>query len=71
MVMVLWLPMVAMNAFMFISGHELYKDSPATILIVLSYAIVFAMPATTLCVLYLVHRKNIWRLIRYGKEEAA
>lgn len=62
--MIRWLPMVLINAWMFISGHELYQDSPATIFIVLLYAVLFAIPATFLCGLYIWQRKRIWQLIR-------
>ena len=67
LLMIRWLPMVAINTWMFISGHELYRDSPATILVVLSYAVVFAIPSTILCCLYLAQRKQIWKILRYGE----
>lgn len=66
--MLRWLPMVIINTWMFISGHELYQDSPATILVVLSYAIVFAIPSTILNILYFVNRKPIWQFVRHGKD---
>lgn len=59
-----WVPMVAINAWMFATGHELYRDSPATILVVLSYAIVFAIPSLILCVLYFFQRKHIWKILK-------
>lgn len=68
--MLRWLPVAVINTWMFISGHELYQDSPATILVVLSYAIVFAIPATILSTLYMFNRKSIWPLIRYGKSSS-
>jgi hypothetical protein len=66
LLMIRWLPMVAINTWMFMSGHELYQDSPATILVVLSYGVVFAIPSTILCGLYLVQRKQIWGILRNG-----
>jgi hypothetical protein len=66
LLMIRWLPMVGINTWMFMSGHELYQDSPATILVVLSYAVVFAIPSTILCSLYLVQRKQIWGILRNG-----
>ncbi len=68
--MIRWLPMVSVNIWMFFSGHELYQDSPATILIVLIYAIVFAVPATLLCILYLANRKKLWQIIRFGTAQS-
>ncbi len=67
LLMLRWLPMVTINTWMFLSGHELYRDSPATILVVLSYALVFALPATVLCVLYIFQRKNVLRVIRHSE----
>lgn len=66
LLMIRWLPMVAINTWMFMSGHDLYRDSPATILVVFSYAVVFAIPSTILCGLYLVQRKQIWGILRNG-----
>ncbi|MGH8243648.1 MAG: hypothetical protein ACRETY_09890 [Steroidobacteraceae bacterium] len=64
LVMVWWLPMVIVNIWMFLSGHELFKDSPATIFIVLVGAILFAIPATILCVLYVLNRNELLLLLR-------
>jgi len=62
LLMLRWLPMVLVNAWMFITGHPLYLDSPGTILIVILYAAVFAMPATLLSVLYGIQYKKLIRL---------
>lgn len=65
--MVRWLPMVGVNFWMFITRNELYQDSPATIFIVAVYALVFAVPATLLCTLYFMKRRNL-RMI-FGKHQ--
>lgn len=59
-----WLPMVVVNLWMFVSGHELYQDSPATIFIVVVYAVVFAIPSTVVCALFLFNRKELWFTLR-------
>ncbi len=41
----MYLPPVFHNFAMFLTGHELYLDSPATVFIVLIYALVLVMPA--------------------------
>jgi len=51
LLMVRWLPVVSMNTWMFVTGQELYRDPPATTLVVISYAIVFAIPAAFLSIL--------------------
>jgi len=66
LLMLRWLPMASINTWMFVTGHELYRDSPATILVVISYGVVFAIPATVLSILYALHWKNIWKTVRYG-----
>ena len=65
LLMIRWLPMVVVNFWMFAAGHKLYQDSPATIFIVVVYAVVFAAPATLLSTLYVFKRKELWRLIGY------
>jgi len=69
--MILWLPMVAVNFWMFITSHELYQASPATIVIVGGYAIVFAVPATLLCTLYFVKRKDLRLMLQPGSSGQA
>lgn len=39
-----WTPMVVVNTWMFFTGHELYRDSPATIFVVATYAVIFVIP---------------------------
>ena len=65
-----WLPVVGVNLWMLITGHELYRDSPATIFIVLINAAVFMFPSTVVCVLYYLNRKELWQLLRYGNAGA-
>lgn len=50
-------PMVTMNIFMFITGHELYRDSPATIFIVGVVAILVTMPSFLVLILYWRNRQ--------------
>jgi len=71
LVMVRWLPMVVVNSWMFISGHELYQNSPATIFIVIINIIIFTAPSTALCISYFLNRKKLWQLIRYNKAWSA
>lgn len=67
LLMVRWLPMVAVNIWMFITGHPLYQDSPGTIFIVAIYAVIFAIPSTLLCGLYLAQRRTVWKLLRHSR----
>jgi len=64
LLMLRWLPMVLVNAWMFKTGHPLYLDSPGTILIVISYTVVFAVPATLLSILYSFQYKKLLKLFR-------
>ena len=61
-----WMALVnfAVNVWMFFSGHELYKDSPATIIIVFLSAIFGIFPATCLLVLGALARKRIISILR-------
>lgn len=54
-----YLSMVLINIFMFITGHELYRDSPATIFVVLMNATLFAIPATIFSLYYLRNIKKM------------
>lgn len=42
----MYLPLVVLNFTLFLSGHERYQDSPATIFIVVLYALVMVLPAS-------------------------
>ena len=61
-----WMVLVnfAVNVWMFFSGHELYKDSPATIIIVFLSAIFGIFPATCLLILGTLARKQILSILR-------
>ena len=59
LLMIRWLPMVIINSLMFITGDELYLNSPATIFIVFIDAILFAIPSTVLSVIYAVKYKTL------------
>lgn len=63
LLLIRWLPMVVVNFWMFISGHELYQDSPATIFIVAAYAVVFAIPSVAVCTLLALSRKELWFML--------
>jgi hypothetical protein len=49
LVLVLIGGMVSLNVGMFVFRHELYRDSPATILIVFIYAAIFVAPSAFIC----------------------
>jgi hypothetical protein len=61
-----WLPMVLINFGMYFQDDRLYVDSPATIFIVAIYALLFALPALILCVLYAVQWRKVTSLVRHG-----
>lgn len=69
--MIRWLPMVAVNFLMFITRNELYRGSPATILVVAAYALVFAFPATLLCTLFFVKRRDLRLMLQSGRPDRA
>jgi len=52
------------NAKMFFTGHELYQDSPGTILAVLIRAIFGIVPATCLLILGVISGDRIVRILR-------
>ena len=45
LIFIRWVPMVTLNFYMFLDGHELYLDSPGTILVVIPLAVIFAFPS--------------------------
>lgn len=57
----IYLPLVAVNFYMFFTGHELYRDSPLTIVIVLMYAVAYVFPAAVIYTLVFAGRKEIFR----------
>jgi hypothetical protein len=66
LLLIRWLPVVVVNTWMFISGHELYRDSPGTIFIVAAYAVVFAVPAAIVCTLFYLNGKVLRFMLRSG-----
>lgn len=67
LIMLRWFPMVIINLLMFIFQNAHYRDSPATIFIVAVYLVVFALPASLLCTLYFVKRRDLRVLFQRGK----
>jgi hypothetical protein len=59
-----WTPMIAINFWMFFEGHELYRDSPATIFIVAINAIVFVLPGLLIYICCFVDRKRLFAVLR-------
>jgi hypothetical protein len=59
----LWLPMVAVNLIAFVRGDPLYRDSPATILVVAAEGVMFAIPSLLLIALFWRHRGAIQDLL--------
>jgi hypothetical protein len=52
------------NNYMFFTGHELYRDSPATIIVVWIYAVFGVLPATCLLILALLSARPILEILR-------
>jgi hypothetical protein len=59
-----WLPMVVVNFLMFYAEDPLYLDSPATILVVITYAVLFALPATVLVLAYGLQWRSLARIFQ-------
>ena len=64
LVLILTAPLVIVNVWMFLAGHNLYRDSPGTILIVATYAITLTVPAFVLIILFFACRKEIGGIFR-------
>lgn len=64
-----WAPVVLLNTWLFASGDARYRDSPATIIVVGVYALLFAIPATLLVIGYALRRNDIVVLIRGRNNE--
>jgi hypothetical protein len=67
----LWLPMVILNLVAFIRHDSLYLDSPSTIFIVASYALVLVLPSVVLIALFWRHRAALQALISAPRTGAA
>jgi hypothetical protein len=63
-VAIYWLPTVVLNFFYFLTRHELYQDSPATILAVGINSVVFLIPALILCLAYGVRVRQLVSMFR-------
>ena len=61
-----WIGLVnfVVNSYMFFSGHELYRDSPLTIVIVLANALFGIIPAGILLILGVICRRHILEALR-------
>lgn len=57
----------AVNFFMFFIGHELYKDSPATIIVVIVYCLFTIVPSGIILLLLWINRNHLFRVFRYSK----
>lgn len=62
-VMLRFLPMVLYNLAMFVFDPPLYQDSPATILVVLVTAMVFAIPATVVSAFFVRYYKDMVSIV--------
>jgi hypothetical protein len=58
-----WVPMVCLNVFMFSTGHELYRDSPATIVVVAMNAMQFVTPAVVIYFCLFLDRKRLMAVL--------
>lgn len=58
--LVRWTPMVVVNFWMFFTGHELYHDSPATIFIVATNALMFVLPGLFIYLCIALDRKRLF-----------
>ncbi len=52
------------NFYMFFTGHELYRDSPLTITVVVTYALFGIFPATCLLILGMISSRHILTILR-------
>ena len=60
LVISLTVPNVAYNFYSFFSGHQIYQDSPGTILVVGVAALCLTVPAAVLIGVYWVKRKEVF-----------
>lgn len=68
---VMVLPMVCVNTLMLVSGHELYKDSPGTFLVVIMLAVVFVAPSTLFYFFLALDRKKLITILKRQREKEA
>jgi len=55
-------PLVLFNLFAFVSNDILYRNSPATIFVVLVFALLILLPSTVVLSLYWINRKAIFEM---------
>ena len=60
LLVVLSAPMVIWNVFAFLTGHPLYLDSPATILVVLVIAMMVTLPSIVVLAVYWARRREVF-----------
>lgn len=58
-----WTPMVLYNWWAFFTGHQLYRDSPGTIIVVAIYSVLFAAPAMGMLVGFWANRRVLNMLL--------
>jgi hypothetical protein len=64
LLLIRWLPMVLVNFYMFFTGAELYLDSPATILVVIPLALLFALPSLLLFCWFCIKYKKYVEILK-------
>jgi hypothetical protein len=64
---ILFFPVVALNFLMFVMGHELYKDSPATIFAVISWCMLFVVPTSVILFLVWKNREHIPKIFKFKR----
>jgi len=62
---------LVVNSYMFLTGHELYQDSPATIIVVILNALFGVVPGTTLLILGFLSRRHIVGALMRRRGEVA
>lgn len=62
--LVRWTPMVFVNFWMFFNGHELYQDSPATIVIVAINGFMFVLPGVLIYLCLALDNKRLLTVLR-------
>jgi hypothetical protein len=62
-----FLPWVAYNVYLFLSGGSPYVDSPGTIYVVVTEAILFVIPASAVLILAYLARRDLKGLLFKGK----
>jgi hypothetical protein len=66
LVLVLVGGVVSLNMAMFVFGHELYRDSPGTILVVFIYAAIFIAPSAFICGMIYADRLALKKVLGFA-----